>query len=40
MDSRGSCVHDSMVKFWEASQISFMQFSRNIDGSSQNALQG
>ena len=40
MDTRGSCVHDPMVKFWEASRISFMQFSQNIDGSSQNDLQG
>ena len=41
MATRGSYVRNSMVKFFGASQnVSFMQFSQNIDGFTQNDLQG
>ena len=39
MDTRGSYVHNSMVRFSGASQC-FMQFSQNIDGFRQNESQG
>ena len=41
MATRGSYVHNSMVKFGGgASHVSFMQFSQNIGGFRQNYSQG
>ena len=46
MGTRGSYVHDSMVTFFflggggHPENVSFMQFSQNIDGFRQNDSQG
>ena len=41
MTTRGSYVHNSMVKFFGGiPKMQFMQFSQNIDGFKQNDSQG